>query len=81
MPLNPNLMILGKINSVHGEYDLRSKAVEFDEDGKAKLFQMYDGPNHTAETDWDGMKAYQSPHHKRVPSIWKILSSPLGLNF
>ena len=43
-----------------GDYDLRSKVVEWKDDGTPKLYQMYDGPNHTAETDWDGMKAYQA---------------------
>jgi hypothetical protein len=35
-----------------GEYDLRSKKTDGD------LYQMVEGPNHTAVTDWDGRKAY-----------------------
>jgi hypothetical protein len=42
-----------------GEYDLRSVPCEWDEAGKPTLFQMKDGPNHTAKIDYDGMKAHQ----------------------
>jgi len=35
-----------------GEYDLRSKKTDTD------LYQMVEGPKHTAVTDWDGRKAY-----------------------
>ena len=35
-----------------GEYDYRSKKTSED------LYQMVQGPNHTAVTDWDGRKAY-----------------------
>ena len=35
-----------------GEYDYRSKKTDND------LYQMVQGPNHTAITDWDGRKAY-----------------------
>jgi hypothetical protein len=35
-----------------GEYDFRSKKTE------DNLYQMVQGPNHTAVTDWDGHKAY-----------------------
>lgn len=51
-----------------GENDLRSRAIEWDENGKPKLYQMVDGPNHTAETDWDGMKAYQ----KRIDNGFRL---------
>jgi hypothetical protein len=40
-----------------GEYDLRSQAIEWDEAGKPKLYEMVDGPNHTAKTDHDGLQA------------------------
>jgi hypothetical protein len=40
-----------------GEYDLRSKPVEWDENGRATLYEMVDGPGHTAETDYDGINA------------------------
>lgn len=51
-----------------GEYDLRSKVVEWNDNGTAKLYQMVDGPNHTAETDWKGMKAYQ----KRIDNGFRL---------
>jgi len=35
-----------------GEYDYRSKKTD------NNLYQMVEGPNHTAVTDWDGRKAY-----------------------
>lgn len=35
-----------------GEYDYRTKKTDGD------LYQMVEGPNHTAVTDWDGRKAY-----------------------
>lgn len=35
-----------------GEYDFRTKKTEDD------LYQMVEGPKHTAVTDWDGRKAY-----------------------
>ena len=38
-----------------GEYDLYSEACEFDEDGKPKLYQMKEGPNHTHKCDYDGL--------------------------
>jgi hypothetical protein len=40
-----------------GNYDLRSKPVEWDEAGKPTLYEMVDGPDHTAETDYDGIQA------------------------
>jgi hypothetical protein len=38
-----------------GEYDYQFKKIE--EDGTSQLVQ---GPNHTAETDWDGRRAYSA---------------------
>jgi hypothetical protein len=43
-----------------GEYDLRSVPCEWDEDGKPKLYELKDGPNHTAKIDHDGMTAHQN---------------------
>jgi hypothetical protein len=43
-----------------GEYDLHSVPCEWDEAGKPTLYQMKDGPNHTAKIDYDGMKAHQN---------------------
>jgi hypothetical protein len=42
-----------------GEYDLVTVPCEWDEAGKPTFYQMKDGPNHTAKTDYDGMKAHQ----------------------
>jgi len=42
-----------------GEYDLHSVPCEWDKDGKPTLYEMKDGPNHTAKIDYDGMKAHQ----------------------
>jgi len=43
-----------------GEYDLRSVPTEWDEDGKPKLYELKDGPNHTVKIDHDGMTAHQN---------------------
>ena len=43
-----------------GEYDFRSKVAEWGENGKPKLYQLVNGPNHTVQTDWEGIKAYQA---------------------
>jgi hypothetical protein len=32
----------------------------FDDNGKPKLYRMDDGPNHTYECDYEGMKVVQS---------------------
>jgi len=42
-----------------GEYDLHSVPCEWDEAGEPTLYEMKDGPNHTAKIDYDGMKAHQ----------------------
>ena len=42
-----------------GEYDLRSVPCEWNENGEPTLYEMKDGPNHTAKIDYDGMKAHQ----------------------
>lgn len=45
-------------NQFHtGEYDLRSRVCEWDADGKPLLHEMVEGPNHTAKTDYEGIKA------------------------
>jgi len=43
-----------------GEYDLRSVPTEWDEDGKPTMYEMKDGPNHTAKIDHNGMTAHQN---------------------
>jgi hypothetical protein len=40
-----------------GEYDLRSQVCEWDEAGKPTLYEMVEGPGHTAKTDYDGVQA------------------------
>jgi hypothetical protein len=39
-----------------GEIDLKSEACEWDENGKAKMFKLVEGPNHTHECDYVGMQ-------------------------
>jgi len=39
-----------------GEIDWKSEACEWDENGKAKMFKMVEGPNHTHECDYAGMR-------------------------
>ena len=40
-----------------GVWDTYSEACKFDEEGNPTLYEMKYGPNHTRETDWDGLKA------------------------
>ena len=40
-----------------GKYDLRSQACEWDEAGKPTLYEMIEGPDHTAETNFEGLQA------------------------
>jgi hypothetical protein len=39
-----------------GEFDHKTVACEWDENGKAKMFRSEEGPNHTYKCDYDGMK-------------------------
>ena len=39
-----------------GKFDMKSEACEWDENGKATLFKMVPGPDHTSEFDHEGMK-------------------------
>ena len=39
-----------------GEFDHKTVACEWDENGKAKMFRLEEGPNHTYKCDYDGMK-------------------------
>ena len=43
-----------------GNIDFRSEPCEFDENGKAKMYRLVDGPKHTAVTDWDARQAHQA---------------------
>jgi len=51
-----------------GEYDWASKATEFDENGKPKLYQLVKGPNDTHKIDMKGLKAYQ----KRISNGFRL---------
>ena len=51
-----------------GEYDFVSKATEFDENGKPKLYQLVKGPNDTKKIDMKGLRAYQ----KRISNGFRL---------
>lgn len=51
-----------------GESDWSSKATEFDENGKPKLYQLVKGPNDTYKIDMKGMQAYQ----KRISNGFRL---------
>ena len=51
-----------------GEYDFVSKATEFDENGKPKLYQLVKGPNDTRKIDMKGLRAYQ----KRISNGFRL---------
>lgn len=40
-----------------GEFDFRSKPCEWDENGKPKMYQMVEGPNHTYKSDREAIDA------------------------
>jgi hypothetical protein len=42
-----------------GEFDHKSVACEWDENGKAKMFKLEEGPNHTYKADYEGMKVVE----------------------
>ena len=42
-----------------GEFDTKTVACAWDENGKATMYQMVDGPNHTYKCDYDGMKVVE----------------------
>ena len=42
-----------------GEIDWKSEACAWDENGKATMYKHVDGPNHTYECDYDGMKVVE----------------------
>jgi hypothetical protein len=39
-----------------GEFDHKTVACAWDENGKATMYQSLEGPNHTYKADYDGMK-------------------------
>ena len=42
-----------------GEFDTKTVACAWDENGKATMYQMVDGPNHTYKCDYEGMKVVE----------------------
>jgi len=51
-----------------GEIDHKTVACNWDENGKATMYQMVDGPNHTYELDMDGMQEVQ----KRISNGFRL---------
>ena len=51
-----------------GEIDHKTVACKWDENGKATMYQMVDGPNHTYKLDFDGMQAVQ----KRITNGFRL---------
>jgi hypothetical protein len=51
-----------------GEFDKKTVACKWDENGKATLYQWIDGPNHTYELDIEGMQEVQ----KRITNGFRL---------
>jgi len=51
-----------------GEFDQKTVACEWDMLGKATMYQMVEGPNHTYKCDYDGMKEVQ----KRITNGFRL---------
>jgi hypothetical protein len=51
-----------------GEFDKKTVACQWDENGKAKMYEWIDGPNHTYELDIEGMKVVQ----KRITNGFRL---------
>ena len=51
-----------------GEIDHKTVACKWDENGKATMYQMVDGPNHTYKLDMDGMQEVQ----KRITNGYRL---------
>jgi hypothetical protein len=43
-----------------GVHDMKSVAVAWDENGKAKMYQWVEGPNNTYKCDYEGMKVVEA---------------------
>ena len=43
-----------------GEFDKKTVACQWDENGKATMYQWIDGPNHTYKCDFEGMKVVEN---------------------
>ena len=51
-----------------GESDHKSVACEWDENGKAKMFRLEEGPNHTYKCDYEGIKVVE----QRIKNGFKL---------
>jgi len=51
-----------------GEFDKKTVACQWDENGKAKMYQWIDGPKHTYALDFDGMQEVQ----KRITNGYRL---------
>ena len=51
-----------------GEFDKKTVACQWDEKGKAKMYEWIDGPNHTYKLDFDGMQEVQ----KRITNGFRL---------
>jgi hypothetical protein len=51
-----------------GEFDKKTVACQWDENGKATMYEWLDGPNHTYELDIEGMKVVQ----KRITNGYRL---------
>jgi hypothetical protein len=51
-----------------GEFDKKTVACQWDENGKAKMYEWIDGPNHTYTLDIDGMQEVQ----KRITNGFRL---------
>ena len=51
-----------------GEFDQKPVACQWDENGKATMYEMKKGPNHTYEFDWDGWKLV----HNRIQNGFRL---------
>jgi hypothetical protein len=51
-----------------GEFDKKTVACQWDENGKATMYQWIDGPNHTYKCDFDGMQEVQ----KRITNGFRL---------
>lgn len=51
-----------------GEFDKKTVACQWDENGKAKMYEWIDGPNHTYTLDIDGMQVVQ----KRITNGFRL---------
>jgi hypothetical protein len=51
-----------------GEFDKKTVACKWDENGKATMYEWIDGPNHTYELDFEGMQEVQ----KRITNGFRL---------